>query len=65
MIKGSSAKRQMVGQLYTNLVNVLGTISEEIAVKKFSDKMEVVTPIEIVDNVRDALLNIFAPARAT
>jgi len=52
MIKGSSAKRQMVGQLYTNLVNILERISSDITVKKFSDKLEVVTPIEFLVEVR-------------
>ena len=39
MIKGSSAKRQMVGQLYNNLLQLLGRISQDIKVKKFSDKI--------------------------
>jgi len=57
MVKGSSAKKQMVGQLYNNLVNLLGEIHADIAIKKFSDKVEVVTPIEVVDKVRTRLLN--------
>ena len=57
MIKGSSAKRQMVGQLYSNLLSVLEKISEDIKVKKFSDKMEVVTPIEYLPEVRQKLLD--------
>jgi len=57
MVKGSSAKRQMVGQLYNNLVKLLGRYSEEIAVKKFSDKIEVVTPIDVVVEVRQTLLD--------
>jgi len=57
MVKGSSAKKQMVGQLYNNLVKLLGDINEEINVRKFSDKIEVVTPIEVVDKVRARLLN--------
>jgi len=56
MIKGSSAKRQMVGQLYTNLVNILERINSEIAVRKFSDKLEVVTPLEFLDQVRQKLI---------
>jgi thiamine biosynthesis protein ThiI len=57
MVKGSSAKKQMVGQLYNNLLKLLGEIDERIGVKKFSDKIEVVTPIEVVDKVRTRLLN--------
>lgn len=57
MVKGSSAKRQMVGQLYNNLLKMLGSISEKIDIRKFSDKIEVVTPVELVVEVRDLLLN--------
>ena len=56
MIKGSSAKRQMVGQLYTNLVTILEEISPEIKVRKFSDKIEVLTPTSIVERVKEKLL---------
>jgi thiamine biosynthesis protein ThiI len=57
MVKGSSAKRQMVGQLYNNLLKMLGRYSAEITVKKFSDKIEVVTPISFVMEVRQLLLD--------
>jgi len=57
MVKGSSAKRQMVGQLYNNLLKLLGEISKDIEIKKFSDKIEVVTPIDVLDRVRTRLLN--------
>jgi tRNA uracil 4-sulfurtransferase len=57
MIKGSSAKRQMVGQLYTNLLTILHRINESIEVKKFSDKIEVFVPINLLPEVRQALLN--------
>ena len=57
MVKGSSAKRQMVGQLYNNLLKMLGHFSEEIHVRKFSDKIEVVTPVDFVVEVRQLLLN--------
>jgi thiamine biosynthesis protein ThiI len=57
MVKGSSAKRQMVGQLYNNLLKLLGDIQKDITVRKFSDKIEVLTPIDIVDKVRVRLLN--------
>lgn len=57
MVKGSSAKRQMVGQLYNNLLKLLGDIDTDIKIKKFSDKIEVVTPISVVDRVRTRLLH--------
>lgn len=57
MVKGSSAKRQMVGQLYNNLLMMLGRFSNEISVRKFSDKIEVVTPLEFVVEVRQLLLD--------
>jgi len=57
MVKGSSAKRQMVGQLYNNLVKLLGAYSDDINVKKFSDKLEVVTPVDVLPEVRQTLLD--------
>ena len=57
MIKGSSAKRQMVGQLYTNLTSILEKISSDIAVRKFSDKIEVVAPFDSLAEVRQKLLD--------
>ncbi|MEA1982087.1 MAG: THUMP domain-containing protein, partial [Campylobacterota bacterium] len=57
MIKGSSAKRQMVGQLYTNLVTILERINSDITVKKFSDKIEVVSPTSVLPEVRQKLLD--------
>jgi len=57
MIKGSSAKRQMVGQLYTNLITLLERIHVDIKVRKFSDKIEILTPIEMLPEVRITLLN--------
>ena len=57
MVKGSSAKRQMVGQLYNNLLKMLGKVDEEIHVRKFSDKIEVVTPVAFVVEVRQLLLD--------
>ncbi len=55
MIKGSSAKRQMVGQLYVNLQTILGKIDSEITVKKYSDKLEVFTPKSVLPEVRQKL----------
>lgn len=57
MVKGSSTRKQMVGQLYNNLLTLLHRIDEEIHVKKFSDKIEVVTPLHSVTAVREILLN--------
>ena len=57
MIKGSTAKRQMISQVYNNLVNILSKISKDIKVKKFFDKIEVVCPIEVVIEVRLKLLD--------
>ena len=57
MIKGTTAKRQMISQVYNNLVNILSKISKDIKVRKFFDKVEVVCPIEIVEEVRIRLLD--------
>jgi len=57
MIKGSSAKRQMVGQLYTNLLSILQKISSNVEVRKFSDKIEVLSPIQVLPEVRQRLLD--------
>lgn len=57
MIKGPSAKRQMVGQLYNNLLNILQRIHPDIQVKKFSDKIEILTPKDVVPEVRQRLLD--------
>ena len=56
MIKGSTAKRQMINQLYNNLKKILTRINEEISIKKFFDKIEVVCPIDVVTEVRLSLL---------
>jgi len=57
MVKGSSAKKQMVQQLYSNLQILLGKIDEQIAIKKFSDKIEVVSPLPVLEEVRNTLLH--------
>lgn len=57
MVKGDSAKKQMVGQLYNNLQALLKPLSETMHIKKFSDKIEVVCPIEVVDQTRQILLD--------
>ena len=57
MIKGTAAKRQMVSQAYNNLVNILSKISKDIKIKKFFDKIEVICPVEMVEEVRIKLLD--------
>jgi len=57
MVKGDSAKKQMVSQLYNNLQALLKPLSSEMQFKKFSDKIEVVAPIEVVDQTRQILLD--------
>ena len=56
MIKGSTAKRQMINQLYNNLKKILTKIDEEVALKKFFDKIEIVCSIEYVADIRRMLL---------
>ena len=56
MIKGKSAKRQMVDQLFGNLEKILKRIDENIKLKKFFDKIEVVCPVDVVVEVRIKLL---------
>ncbi len=57
MIKGNTAKRQMIGQLYSNVKTLLEKIDPTINVRKFSDKIEVITPIEHTEKVRQRLLD--------
>ncbi|MDF1880306.1 tRNA 4-thiouridine(8) synthase ThiI [Sulfurimonas sp. MAG313] len=57
MIKGASAKRQMVGQLYVNLQKILEKIDSNIGVKKFSDKIEILSPVSVLVEVKQALLD--------
>ncbi len=52
MVKGRSAKRQMVDQLFANLQKILHRIDTQITVRKFSDKIEVFTPKSTVAEVR-------------
>jgi len=56
MVKGHSAKKQMIGQLYNNIMDLLALVSSDINVRKFSDKIEVIAPIEKTDEVRAVLL---------
>lgn len=57
MIKGTTAKRQMISQVFNNLLNILSKVSKDIKVKKFFDKVEVVCPVEFADEVRTILLD--------
>jgi len=56
MIKGDSAKKQMINQLFVNLTKISNNISQEIKLKKFFDKIEIISPIEVSDNLREKLL---------
>ncbi|MCF6330445.1 MAG: tRNA 4-thiouridine(8) synthase ThiI [Sulfurimonas sp.] len=56
MIKGPSAKRQMIGQLYTNLISILERIHLDIKIRKFSDKIEILTPKSVLTEVRLMLM---------
>lgn len=57
MIKGSLAKKQMTGQIYNNITKLTKRITPLVNVKKFSDKLEVVCPIEFVNDIKTVLLN--------
>ena len=57
MIKGNAAKRAMVGQLYGNLTSIMARIDGAVEVKKFSDKMEILSPLHCVEDVREKLVN--------
>ncbi len=52
MIKGTKAKRQMVDQLFGNLQKIMARVSEDITLRKFFDKIEIVTPKEYVIETR-------------
>jgi len=56
MVKGPSARKNMIGQLYNNIQDLLNRTSDEVKVKKFSDKLEVVVPIEVAKKAREILL---------
>ena len=56
MVKGQTAKRQMVNQLYNNINNILREIDKDIYTKKFFDKIEIVCKKSIVVEVRQVLL---------
>ena len=56
IIKGETAKRQMINQLFFNLQRISNNISSDIKIKKFFDKIELVCPSEFSDNLREKLL---------
>jgi thiamine biosynthesis protein ThiI len=56
MIKGDRAKRQMLSQLLMNLQKISKDISNEIVLKKFFDKIELVTPLEFSSVLKEKLL---------
>ena len=57
MVKGDKAKKDMISQLYQNLQKMLLSIDESIYIKKFSDKIEVTVPIDVVEKSKEILLN--------
>jgi thiamine biosynthesis protein ThiI len=57
MIKGDTAKRHMIQQLYVNLQSISSHISKDIKIKKFFDKIELETPIEFSEELKQKLLN--------
>lgn len=57
MIKGDTAKRHMIQQLYVNLQSISSRISKDIKIKKFFDKIELETPIEFSEELKQKLLN--------
>jgi len=56
MIKGDRAKRQMLSQLLMNLQKISKDISNEIVLKKFFDKIELITPLEFSSVLKEKLL---------
>jgi len=56
MIKGASAKKQMIAQLTQNLHTLLEPIDEAIRIKRFNDKIEVDAPKAKAEEVKAVLL---------
>lgn len=56
MIKGTAARRQQINQLSNNLIKLFKRVNENIESKKFSDKIEIVCPIEYSVETRQILL---------
>lgn len=56
MIKGDSAKKQMINKLFSNLTKISQNISQEIVLKKFFDKIELVCPVEFAEALKQKLL---------
>ncbi len=57
MVKGNAARKLITGHLYNNIINILTVMSKDMQFKKFSDKIEVVCPIELVVETRQKLLD--------
>ncbi len=57
MVKGNSARKLITGHLYNNIIHILTIISKDIKFKKFSDKIEIVCPIQFVIETRQKLLD--------
>ena len=56
MIKGDSAKKQMINKLFANLTKISNAISQDIVLKKFFDKIELVCPVEFAEILKQKLL---------
>ena len=56
MIKGETAKRQMINQLFFNLQRISNNISSDIKIKKFFYYFLLVCPAEFSDNLGEKLL---------
>jgi len=57
MVKGNSARKLITGHLYSNIMHMLTIISKDMQFKKFSDKIEIVCPINLVVETRQRLLD--------
>ncbi|MGB6328578.1 MAG: tRNA uracil 4-sulfurtransferase ThiI [Halarcobacter sp.] len=57
MVKGTAARRQMIGNLYGNIFKLLSRISKDIKTRKFFDKIEVTCPLSVLPEVRTRLLD--------
>jgi len=56
MIKGNRAKKQMINQLFANLQKLMEKIDKKVKLKKLFDRIEIITPINIVLEVRLKLI---------
>jgi thiamine biosynthesis protein ThiI len=55
MVKGASAKKQMIAQLTQNLHTLLDELHSEIDIKRFNDKIEIYAPDSVASEISDIL----------